>query len=60
MTNDSNDYGQDSEPTMNAPAEGRPDGLEALKDDSAGPDATQPQRSDAEVLESQEERRADE
>ena len=40
---------------MNAPEEGRPDGLEALEDDSRGPSATQPQRSDAEVLESQEE-----
>ncbi|HKX69022.1 MAG TPA: hypothetical protein VJN29_17540 [Intrasporangium sp.] len=54
MTNDSNDYDQDSEPTMNAPEEGRPDGLEALKDD-ADTGATQPQHSDAEVLESQEE-----
>ncbi|HEX6055753.1 MAG TPA: hypothetical protein VFY98_08075 [Intrasporangium sp.] len=55
MTNDSTDYDQHAEPTMNAPEEGRPDGLEALNGDTDGPDTTQPQRSDAEVLESQEE-----
>ncbi|MFM6850166.1 MAG: hypothetical protein ACKOVB_13810 [Terrabacter sp.] len=29
------EHDQDSEPTMAAPEEGRPDGLDALKDDSA-------------------------
>jgi hypothetical protein len=29
---------QDAEPTMNAPEEGRPDGLDALKDDESDGD----------------------
>ncbi|HET6667815.1 MAG TPA: hypothetical protein VFG98_11105 [Intrasporangium sp.] len=45
---------------MKEPEEGRPDGLQALKGDTDGPDTTQPQRSDAAVLESQEEQPADE
>lgn len=59
---------QDSEPTMMAPEEGRPDGLDALKgesqdrsDQAASPDAgsaaQQPDRSGSEVMESQEEDR---
>jgi hypothetical protein len=55
---DQKDYvDQDAEPTMNAPEEGRPDGLEALKGDHSGDDDTdvqKPQHSDAELLEAQE------
>ncbi|MFL6079138.1 MAG: hypothetical protein ACJ714_04330 [Ornithinibacter sp.] len=36
---DAEEYDQDSEPSLNAPEEGRPDGLEALSgDDSEGSD----------------------
>ena len=46
---------QDAEPTMNAPEEGRPDGLEALKSEQSGDSPEQPQHSDAAVLEAEEE-----
>jgi hypothetical protein len=36
--NDDETTDQDSEPTLNAPEEGRPDGLEALKDGGSGED----------------------
>ena len=52
---------QDAEPTMNAPEQGRPDGLDALKPDESSADAAprpeQPERTDAEVMEAEEEQR---
>jgi hypothetical protein len=41
VTDDEQTHDQDSEPTMNAPEEGRPDGLDALDDsDSTGGDGS--------------------
>jgi len=37
---DADEHDQDSEPTMNAPEEGRPDGLDALDDDASGGDGS--------------------